>query len=155
MIFWIILVAGTLAVLALFNPPQNLEEVSLSSVIDRANKGEITKIEVEGNDLRITPNNADKPTERSVKDASSSLQEQGLNTDADVELTIVPPSATGDILWNIAIIFVPVLIIVLFFMFMMRQAQGQNNQALGFGTSKAKLYGGDITKVYFDDIAGD
>ena len=105
-IFWIILIAGTLAVLALFNPPQNLQEVPISSVIDRANKGEIAKIEVEGNDVRITPKNADKPTERSVKDGSSSLQEQGLNADADVELTIIPPSATGDILWNMAIISV-------------------------------------------------
>ena len=37
---------------------------------------------------------------------------------------------------------------------MMRQAQGQNNQALGFGKSKAKLYGEDKTKVVFGDIAG-
>src|SRR5690606_29819948 len=85
---------------------------------------------------------------------SASLQEQGLAADADVELVITPPSATGDILWNLAIIIVPVVIIVAFFMFMMRQAQGQNNQALGFGKSKAKLYGGDKTKVKFDDIAG-
>lgn len=152
-IFWIILVAGTIAVFALINPPQNLKDVALSSVIERANKGELSKIEVEGNELKITPKDADAPTERSVKD-SASLQEQGLAADADVELVITPPSATGDILWNMAIIFVPVLIIVLFFMFMMRQAQGQNNQAMGFGKSKAKLYGGDKQKVKFEDIAG-
>jgi cell division protease FtsH len=39
-------------------------------------------------------------------------------------------------------------------MYMMRQAQGQNNQALGFGKSKAKLYGIDKEKVVFTDIAG-
>ena len=39
-------------------------------------------------------------------------------------------------------------------MFMMRQAQGQNNQALGFGKSKAILQGDDKKKVVFDDIAG-
>jgi cell division protease FtsH len=39
-------------------------------------------------------------------------------------------------------------------MFMMRQAQGQNNQAMGFGKSKARLYGLDKEKVVFDDIAG-
>ena len=37
---------------------------------------------------------------------------------------------------------------------MMRQAQGQNNQAMGFGKSKAKLYGTDKEKVVFGDIAG-
>jgi len=38
--------------------------------------------------------------------------------------------------------------------FMMRQAQGQNNQAMGFGKSKAKLYGLDKERVTFADIAG-
>jgi cell division protease FtsH len=39
-------------------------------------------------------------------------------------------------------------------MFMMRQAQGQNSQAMGFGKSKAKLYGLDKERVTFADIAG-
>ena len=51
-------------------------------------------------------------------------------------------------------VIVPVILIVAFFMFMMRQAQGQNNQAMGFGKSKAKLYGLDKKKVLFSDIAG-
>ena len=37
---------------------------------------------------------------------------------------------------------------------MFRQAQRQSNQALGFGRSKAKLYGSDKEKVKFDSIAG-
>src|SRR5690606_6475102 len=82
------------------------------------------------------------------------LQEQGLKTDAPVEVAISQPSNTGDILWNLAIIIVPVLLIAGFFFLMMRQAQGQNNQALGFGKSKAKLYGNDKEKVLFADIAG-
>lgn len=153
-LFWIILVVGALAVLSLTQQNQSLKEVSISSVIERANNGELSKIEVEGNELRITPKDADKPTEKSIKDASSSLQEQGLASDAPVELTIVQPSATGDILWNLAIIIIPVILIAFFFLFMMRQAQGQNNQAMGFGKSKAKLYGEDKKKVVFSDIAG-
>lgn len=153
-LFWAIFVFGLLTVIALTQPAQNLKTVPLSSVVERANKGEITKIEVQGNDLKITPEGSDTATEKATKDAASSLQEQGLNADADVELLITPPSNTSDILWNLAIIIVPVILIVAFFMFMMRQAQGQNNQALGFGKSKAKLYGEDKTKVVFDDIAG-
>jgi ATP-dependent Zn protease len=56
------------------------------------------------------------------------------------------PSEVGSTLWNLAIIIVPVVLIAGFFMFMMRQAQGQNNQAMGFGKSKAKLYGIDKEK---------
>lgn len=152
-LFWAILIVGTLGAIAIFSPQDNLKEVSISSVIERANKGEIKKIEIQGNDVKVTPKNEDKPTERSVKEGGSSLYEQGLKQDK-TEVAVVPPSTAGDTFWNLAIILVPVLIIVGFFMFMMRQAQGQNNQAMGFGKSKAKLYGLDKEKVLFDDIAG-
>ena len=153
-LFWVILVVGVLAAIAIVTPQDNLKSVPLSQVIKEANEGKLKKIEVQGNDLKITPIDADNPTEKSTKDASSSLQEQGLKTDAKVELLISQPSNTGDVLWNLAIIIIPVILIAAFFMFMMRQAQGQNNQALGFGKSKAKLYGEDKKKVVFADIAG-
>lgn len=153
-LFWAVVIFSVLLAMAIFSPQGEIKEVALSDVIKRANTGEITKIEVQGNELRITPEGSDKVTQRSTKDPSSSLQEQGLNSDADVELVVSTPSATGDILWNLAIITIPVVLIIAFFMIMMRQAQGQNNQAMGFGKSKAKLYGEDKKKVVFNDIAG-
>jgi len=153
-LFWAILVFGVLIAVAVTAPRDNLQQVSLSSVIKRANAGDIKKIDIQGNELKITPKDSDKATEKSTKDGTSSLYEQGLNQDAPVEVAVNPPSDTGNILWNLAIIIIPVLLIIAFFMFMMRSAQGQNNQAMGFGKSKAKLYGEDKTKVVFDDIAG-
>jgi cell division protease FtsH len=153
-VFWAIVVFGALAIYGMTSSNDNLKEVALSDVTRRANAGEISKIEVQGSEIKVTPEGSDKPTERSTKDATSSIYEQGLNDDSKAEVTILPPSSTGDVLWNIAIIFVPVLLIGAFFLFMMRQAQGQNNQALGFGKSKAILYGDDKKKVVFDDIAG-
>lgn len=153
-LFWAVIVFGALLFYAITGGQENLKQVPISDVINRANKGEITKIVVEGNQLTITPEGSDKPTEKSVKDGSSSLQEQGLNEDAEVTVEFKTPSATADVLWNLAIIIVPVVLIAAFFLFMMRQAQGQNNQALGFGKSKAILYGDDKKKVVFDDIAG-
>jgi len=153
-IFWIVIVFGAVLIYTLTNTHDTLKEVALSEVTQRANAGEITKIEIQGSDLKITPEGSDVPTERSTKDPSSSIYEQGLKTDAKTQVTILPPSSTGDVLWNLAIIIIPVLLIAAFFLFMMRQAQGQNNQALGFGKSKAILYGDDKKKVVFDDIAG-
>lgn len=153
-LFWAIVLFLGLVVYAALMPGANLKEVPLSDVIQRANKGEIAKLEIQGNDIKVTPKGEDKPTEKSVKEGSSSIREQGLKEDAPVEVTIVPPSTTGDLLWNLAIMIVPVVIIVIIFLFMMRQAQGQNNQAMGFGKSKARLYGSDKEKVVFDDIAG-
>jgi len=153
-LFWAILVFGILAVVAITSPHENLKDVPISDVISRANAGDIKKITIEGNDLKITPKGSDAPTEKSTKEATSSIQDQGLNKNAPVELQITKPSTTTDMLWNLAIIIIPVILIAGFFMFMMRQAQGQNNQAMGFGKSKAKLYGKDKEKVTFNDIAG-
>lgn len=153
-LFWAILVFGVLIAVAVFSPHDNLKTVAVSDVIRRANAGEISKIEVQGNELKITPEGSDKPTEKSTKDGSSSLYEQGLKSDTKAVVDVVPVNNSGDVLWNLAIIIIPVVLIAAFFMFMMRQAQGQNNQALGFGKSKAKLYGEDKTKVVFADIAG-
>jgi len=153
-LFWIVIVFGALLIYGLTSTHETLKEVALSDVIKRANAGEITKIELEGNNLKVTPEGSDKPTERATKDASGTLQQQGLKDDAPVVVDPKTPSSTGDVLWNLAIIIIPVLLIAAFFLFMMRQAQGQNNQALGFGKSKAILYGDDKKKVVFDDIAG-
>ena len=153
-LFWAIIVFGVLFAYALTSGGENLKEVALSDVIKRANNGEISKIVVEGNALTVTPKGSDKPTEKSIKDGSGSLQDQGLKADTSAVVEIKQPSATGDVLWNLAIIVIPVVLIAAFFMFMMRQAQGQNNQAMGFGKSKAILYGDDKKKVVFSDIAG-
>ncbi|MBC7943084.1 ATP-dependent zinc metalloprotease FtsH [Candidatus Saccharibacteria bacterium] len=153
-LFWAILVFGILAVVAVTSPRESLKEVSINSVTNRANAGEIAKIDIQGTEVKVTPKGQSEPTERSTKESTSSIYEQGLNKDAKVELNVTPPSTTGDTLWNLAIIIIPVVLIAAFFMYMMRQAQGQNNQAMGFGKSKAKLYGQDKEKVVFDDIAG-
>ncbi len=153
-LFWVIISLSVFVGIAFLSPQDNLKEVAISDVINRANTGQVAVIEIQGDDVKVTPKGEDKPTEKSTKQSSSSIQEQGLKPDADVELKIVQPSGTSDALWNLAVIIVPVVLIAAFFMFMMRQAQGQNNQAMGFGKSKAKLYGVDKEKVVFSDIAG-
>lgn len=152
-LFWAIIIFVALIFYAVLFPAANLKEAALSDVVRRANEGKIAKLEIQGNDIKVTAKDQNKPTERSVKE-SGSIYEQGLNKDAKVEVKVIPPSTTGETMWNLAVMVVPVLIIVVFFMFMMRQAQGQNNQAMGFGKSKARLYGEDKEKIVFEDIAG-
>jgi len=155
-LFWAILVFGVLTFMALTSPQTNLKDVPISTVIERANQGEISKIEGTGNDIKVTLKGQEKATEKSYIQGgvSTLLKESILSKEAKSVIKDNAPSQTGDALWNIAIIIVPVLLIGALFVFMMRQAQGQNNQALGFGKSKAKLYGLDKERVVFDDIAG-
>lgn len=152
-LFWAILVFVVLGVIAITSPQTSLKTIPFSDVITQANAGDIAKLEIQGDNIKVTPKGQTQPTEASVKESGSSIFQQGLEQ-GKTEVTIVPPSETGATLWNIAVIVVPVVLIAGFFMFMMRQAQGQNNQAMGFGKSKAKLYGLDKEKVLFEDIAG-
>ncbi len=155
-LFWAIIIVAVLTLFAILAPHNQLKEVPVAQVIESANKGQVSKIEGSGNDLKITPKGEDKPTQHSYIQGgvSTLLKENVLNNDAKQTLDDTPPSTTGETLWNLAIIIVPVVLIAGFFMIMMRQAQGQNNQALGFGKSKAKLYGSDKERVVFNDIAG-
>lgn len=153
-LFWAIIIFAVLVGIAFLSPKDNLKEVSISEVIKQANAGQISKIVVQGNDVTVTPKGSKVATEKSTKQAESSIQQQGLKEDAPVEVSILPASTTGSTVWSLASIIIPVILIAAFFMFIMRQAQGQNNQAMGFGKSKAKLYGLDKEKAVFDDIAG-
>ena len=151
-LFWAIVVLGVLAFWAINSPQANLKEVPLSDVVNRANNGKIAKIEIQGNELTVTPKGQSKPTERSLKE-NGTIYTQGLKHDK-TEVKVQNESQTGLLFWNLAPIVLSVVLFGVLFMFMMRQAQGQNNQAMGFGKSKAKLYGLDKERVVFDDIAG-
>lgn len=155
-LFWAIIAVATLTFFAVVAPHDQLKEVPIATVISEANKGDVSRIEGSGNDVKVTPKGSEKPTQHSyIQGGVSTLLKDGiLNDQAKKTIADSPPSQTGETLWNLAIIIVPVLLIAAFFMFMMRQAQGQNNQALGFGKSKAKLYGVDKERVVFNDIAG-
>ncbi len=151
--FWTILIIFALIIGSSLSD-SNLKEVPISEVIARANNGEISKLQIQDNRVLVTPKDQENPTEFSFKDSASSIHEQGLKSDAPVTIEQKPASNTRSLIWDIAIMVVPMLIVVAFLSYMMRQAQGQNNQAMGFGKSKARVYGRDQEKVNFSDIAG-
>ncbi len=168
--FIFIVILMCLAFVALLTPQTHLDEVPLSDVISRANdeNGNIKKITVSGSELKITLKDKDQPTEISRKDSSGTLYDQGLinqcegKTGDDLKscqdkypvIEYNEPSNIWGSILDIAIIVVPVLVMVGFFIYLLRQAQSMNNQSMGFGKAKAKLYGPDKKKVKFEDVAG-
>lgn len=152
-LFWAIIVLIGLGAWAAINPRTNLEEKSITEVIRMANAGDISKLIVQGNDVSAIKKGQDKPSIRAVKQ-DGLLEDQGLEKNK-TEVQVEPVSDTGSVVWTVlGTIVLPVVLIGALFVFMMRQAQGQNNQAMGFGKSKAKLYGLDKERVTFADIAG-
>lgn len=153
-LFWAIIILLTLALFAVLSPHEELKDTPVSEVVKSANEGKVKNLRIEGTDVQVTMKGDDKPTKKTIIQSGVSLKDQGLDPQADVKVENVKPSDTGGILLTLATIIIPVVLIIAFFMFMMKQAQGQNNQAMGFGKSKAKLYGLDKEKVLFKDIAG-
>jgi cell division protease FtsH len=142
-----------LIVYAALAQPVSLKDTAFSDVINRANKGEIAKISIKGNALEITDKGQDKPTEKSFKEAGSSIYEQGLKN-RNVEVDVKDDSSGSGFWLNLASGVIPVILISIVLFFILRSAQGQGNQALSFGKSRARLYGNEKDKITFKDIAG-
>lgn len=131
-----------------------LEEIPFSEAITRANEGQFDRILVsgDGNLLTITEDGKEDPTLTAYKEPGSSLKEEGLDTS---KVIVEYEKAEGASLWSTLLLtLLPVLLIGAFLFFMLRSAQGQGNQAMSFGKSKARLYGNEKDKVLFKDVAG-
>src|SRR3990167_9242213 len=151
--FLVIMILIGLIIFAGYNQPSNLKEVPVSEVIARANAGEIKQITIDGNNMEITKKGDDKPSEKSHKEPGSSLYEQGLKN-REVGVNVKAQSSAGSVWANVGLSILPVIIISAVLFFMMRSAQGQGNQALSFGKSRARLYGNEKEKVTFSNVAG-
>lgn len=153
---FIFLIVGLLLLAVLFvmsGSQEKLKEVNLSQVITEAREGKIEKIEVIGDRLEITPRGEGAPKQVSRKEPDANLSDYGIDySKVTVESKNPEPSSSRYI--DIAITILPIIVIIGFFYFMMRQAQGNSNQAMSFGKSRARLFGSDKKKVTFSDVAG-
>jgi len=150
----LIVLFGLIIYAAVSNQSTQLKPVPFSQVISDANNGKIKQITVNGDqELDITPNGQNQATEKSFKESGSSIYEQGLKQG---KTTVVnKPSSNNSNLWaTLAADLLLPLIIVVALIWMFRSAQGQGNQALSFGKSRARLYGNEKDKIAFKDVAG-
>ncbi len=125
----------------------------LTEVIHEANEGKYAKIEVAGDTVRVTKKGEKTPSIESRKDPEVGLKEEGLDT-SKTTVTYEEESNAGATWATIGMNLLPVVFISFILFFMLRSAQGQGNQALSFGKSRARLYGNEKDKVTFHDIAG-
>ena len=136
------------------------KEMSISELLQATEDGKINEIIVRGNDLIATPkedSDLSGYTITSRKDGAGTLQEQGFDELAKEHKVSIKVEEQVDylgIIIDVAIIVVPVIVIVVFISRMMNQAQNMNNQSMGFGKAKARLYGNEKKKVLFSDVAG-
>ncbi len=157
-IFYTIIILLALMIYAAVQPANRLEEISFSNLVSKVEDGKVAKIVENGAELTITVNGKDgkaekTPTLRSRIPSGASASEQGLDI-SRVEYTVEAPDVSSDFIWNMISLMITGLLIVGLFVWMMRSAGAQNNQSMGFGRSKAKLYGKDKKQTKFAEIAG-
>lgn len=151
--FIALIILCALIVFAAYSQPANLRTVSLTTAVSNANAGKYSKIVVNGSELDITPKGESQATLKAFTDPNTSLKDEGFNL-SKTDISYKPSSSASSIWENIGISVIPVLLIGLMLYFMLRSAQGQGNQAMSFGKSRARLYGNEKDKVVFKDIAG-
>jgi cell division protease FtsH len=151
--FIALIVLFALIVFAASNQPSTLKAIPATTAIRDSNNGKYSSIVVNGNQLDITPKGQGHATLKAYVDGNSSLKEQGFDTKKVAVTYKAENSGTSG--WvSLAESVIPVVIIAGVLYFMLKSAQGQGNQALSFGKSKARLYGNEKDKVTFKEIAG-
>jgi len=151
--FIALLVLFALIAIAANGQTTALRTIKLSEAIKATNAGQYNTIYVNGNELDITPVGQPKATLKTYDDPNASLKDQGFNL-SKVQVSYKAAS-NGTSAW-VAVLETlgPVIVISAVLYFMLRSAQGQGNQAMSFGKSRARLYGNEKDKVTFTDIAG-
>ncbi len=157
-IYLIIFVAVIAIFFTLFSSGDSGQETDLTTILDQAENGQITKIVVDGDRLIATPRQNPNNLLIATKEPGASifdiLQAADINPVQDGILVEVTRSSGLGNLFGILIQFLPLIFFGGILLFMMRQAQGSNNQTLGFGKSRARMFTGNRPTVTFSDVAG-
>ena len=157
-IYLIIFVAVIAIFFTLFSSGESAERTGLTTILDMANNEEIEKIVVDGDRLIVTPRQNPNQLLMTEKEPGTSvfeiLQAANINpTEKSIQIEVKRSGSFGSI-FGILIQFLPLLFFGAILLFMMRQAQGSNNQTLGFGRSRARMFSGNRPTVTFADVAG-
>ncbi len=148
---------------------ETVKEISYTKFVNMVDKGEIESVKISDNILSAKPkqhplfagpqtgsekNNANQTTlvyKLLIPSDSQSL----LNKleQKNVDITVEPPSNSGQLIGLIGSLILPIFIILII-VFMFKSAQAGGSQAMSFGKSKAKMQLDSKVKVTFNDVAG-
>ncbi len=149
-----------LALLFNFNLQPAAEEIPINQVAAAIKSGNVSALNVTDSGRELTITYADgRPDALSYLSGVSSVEEvlaeYGVTNEdyGNLAINYQKPSQWGNIL-TLASIFLPLLIVFGFIYFIFRQTQGNNNQAMAFGKSRARMFTGDHPTVTFADVAG-
>jgi len=141
-------------------PEKKPEEISLGVLAEQLNNQQVKTIAIRENNLEIELNDGTK--EKAVKEKevglTESLKNYGVESDKlkNVDIQIKEPSGWATFAGTVLPFLLPFLLIGGFIWFMLRQAQRGNNQAMTFGSSRARMIDpkNKRKRTTFADVAG-
>ncbi len=141
-------------IFSLVQPPPNLEEKPLTTVISDVKAQKVTKIEVEDNKMTVTYKDGQQFTSR--KEAGESLLRDFASANVNPSLTsiVIKDTSLKENWVNLLSNLLPLILMAVFFFILIRQARGAQDSIFSFGASRAKLFNKELTKVHFLDVAG-
>ena len=155
---YLVIIVAVITIFFMFvdQPTSGSQEIGINEVVELAKTSSGSsklEIEVKGDSLTVTDG---LTTFTSMKEEGSSIAELLSAAEvpsANYSLKIDSGGGFGSI-FGLLIGFLPLILFGGILLFMMRQAQGSNNQQMGFGKSKAKMFIGTKATVTFFDVAG-
>ena len=132
------------------SPSKTSQPLSYSNFLTEVKNGNVSRVEIRGNNIKGELNNGSVFTTYSPND-------QGLISrleKSSVEIIALPLENNSPGLLDILISWFPMLLLIGVWIFFMRQMQSGSGRAMGFGRSRAKLLNENKNKVTFKDVAG-
>ena len=156
LLYLVIIVAAITIFFMFSNQLDDSQEIGINEVVELAkNKSGSSKLEIEvqGDSLTIT-DGVNVFTSRKEEGSSVADLLSSAGVDNSKYSVRVKGSSGFSNLFGILIGFLPLILFGGILLFMMRQAQGNSNQQMGFGRSKARMFVGTKATVTFFDVAG-
>jgi len=157
-VYLLILVAGATLFFNIYQPTEIPEQITLSELARGIKENRVESILISAEEVSVqvrdnsSPIMARRETDVSLIDTLIGLgvtSEQLLNVDLEYE-----PLNNNSNWLALLVNLLPLVFIAGLFFVILRQTQGNNNQALSFGKSKARLFTSDKPTITFDDVAG-
>ncbi len=133
----------------------NREEITLSQLVKDLRAEKIEKIAIAGDELRASYK--DDEVERFArKETGVSTSQIFANADIDLaQADLKVENISGwQLLFEAAINFLPVILMIVFFFFIFRQARGGADGIMGIGRSKAKIFIKGKQNTTFANVGG-
>ncbi len=132
------------------NTVQQSRVVSYSNFLSDVKNGNVSRVEIRGNNITGEYSNGTLFSTYSPNDPSLIDKLEKNN----IEIIAQPLEKNSPGLFDILISWFPMLLLIGVWIFFMRQMQSGSGRAMGFGKSRAKLLNENKDKVTFRDVAG-